>query len=228
MSPTQPLSSVIEVRQRYLRSAHLEHHEGQSIDGYIPTGRALEVLHRVARSMASTDAGRAWSLTGPYGAGKSSFGLFVHALFGPEGDPARISAEAAITAVDPDLLSRLTAGRAALHAPPRGFIRATVTAQREPITDTVVRAFTTGAYGYWKTRMPAPVKNALRQADVERTPRAISIALDTLCEYAPVLIEIDEFGKNLEHFASETTDADLFVLQELAERCTGTKAYPPC
>lgn len=227
MSPkAQSLASHIEVRQHYLRSAHLEHHEGQTIEGYIPTGRALEVLHRVARSMASNDAGRAWSLTGPYGAGKSSFGLFAHALFGPDGDPARVSAEAAIAAVDPDLLDRLAEGRAAFHASARGFIRATVTAQREPISATVGRALTSGAYGYWKTRMPGAIKEALAQAGAHPTPRAISIALETLCDHAPVLIEIDEFGKNLEHFASETTEADLFLLQELAERCTGTNGLP--
>ena len=196
------------------------------VDGYIPTGRALEVLHRVGRAMASKDAGRAWSLTGPYGAGKSSFGLFVHALLGPEGDKARLSAEDAVAAVDPELLDRLKEGRKAFNTPARGFIRATATAQREPISHTVLRAMTTGAYGYWPTRMPAPIKRALAQAGADRTPRALGIALEVLCDYAPVLIEIDEFGKNLEHFASETAEADLFVLQELAERCTGDRGLP--
>ena len=67
------LSSLIRVRQHHLRSAHLEHQQGQLIGTYIPTGRGLEVLHRVSRAMTNNDAGRAWSLTGPYGAGKSSF-----------------------------------------------------------------------------------------------------------------------------------------------------------
>lgn len=222
----QPLSTQIKVRQHYLRSAHLEHHEGQTVDGYIPTGRALEVLHRVSRAMANKDAGRAWSLTGPYGAGKSSFGLFVHALFGPDGDAARLSAETAIAAVDPDLLDRLAVGRKAFNTPARGFIRATATAQREPIGDTILRAFTAGAYNYWHSRIPASVKSALAQAGIDPTPRALSITLETLCDHAPVLIEIDEFGKNLEHFASETAEADLFVLQELAERCTGDHGLP--
>lgn len=225
-SHAQPLATRIRVRQHYLRSAHLEHHEGQSVDGYIPTGRALEVLHRVSRAMANQDAGRAWSLTGPYGAGKSSFGLFVRALFGPDGDPARLSAEAAISAVDLDLVERLAEGRKAFNTPARGFIRATVTAQREPIGDTVLRAFTAGAYGYWHSRMPAPVKRALAQARIDRTPRALGVALESLCGYAPVLIEIDEFGKNLEYFASEAVEADLFVLQELVERCTGEDGLP--
>jgi hypothetical protein len=225
-SKTQPLATRIKVRQHYLRSANLEHHKGQMVDGYIPTGRALEVLHRVGRAMASKDAGRAWSLTGPYGAGKSSFGLFVHALFGPDGDTARLGAEAAVAAVDPELLERLNVGRQAFKTPPRGFIRAAATAQREPISNTVLRALNAGAYGYWHTRMPTAVKSALAQAGVDRTPRALGIALETLCEHAPVLIEIDEFGKNLEHLASQNAEADLFVLQELAERCTGEQGLP--
>ncbi len=44
--------------------------------------------------------------------------------------------------------------------------------------------------------------------------------------HAPVLIEIDEFGKNLEHFAGNTAEDDLFALQELAERCTGKHGLP--
>jgi hypothetical protein len=60
----QRLNAHVKVRAHHLRSVHLEHHEGQLVDTYIPTGRALEVLHRVSRAMMSGDAGRAWSLTG--------------------------------------------------------------------------------------------------------------------------------------------------------------------
>ena len=226
MTESQRLSAYVKVHQHHLRSAHLERHEGEVIEAYVPTGRALEVLHRVGRAMTSSDAGRAWSLTGPYGAGKSSFALFVHALLGPEGDLARIRAEAALRAADPELLSLIEAGRKAFGAPRRGFIRAAVTAQREPISETLVRAFNAGAFGYWHSRIPNDVLSALANADQERTPRALSFALESLCEHAPVLIEIDEFGKNLEHFAGNTAEDDLFALQELAERCTGKHGLP--
>ena len=151
--------------------------------------------------MASNDAGRAWSLTGPYGAGKSSFALFVHALLGPDGDEARIGAEAALKAADPELLALIEAGRRAFGASHRGFIRAAATAQRESISETIIRAFTAGAYEYWNSRIPNAVEAALGDASRERTPQALRLALEALCEHAPVLIEIDEFGKNLEYFA---------------------------
>ena len=222
----QPLSTHVKVRQHHLRSAHLEHHEGGFVSSYIPTGRALEVLHRVTRAMRSSDAGRAWSLTGPYGAGKSSFALFVHALFGPEGNDAREDAEAALRAAEPELLALIENGRRAFGATNRGFIRAVATAQREPVNGTVLRALNTGAYDYWRTRMPADVKSVLVTADRDRTPRALGLALEALCAHAPVLIGIDEFGKNLEHFANNVAEEDLFVLQELAERCAGDQGLP--
>jgi hypothetical protein len=217
------LSSLIRVRQHHLRSAHLEHQQGQPIDTYIPTGRGLEVLHRVSRAMTNSDAGRAWSLTGPYGAGKSSFALFVHALLGPDGDQARVDAEDALGAAEPELLNLIEAGRSAFGMTRRGFIRAAATAQREPISETITRAFTSGAYAYWGSRMPASVKSALAHAARDRTPRALGLALEALCEHAPVLVVVDEFGKNLEHFASNVAEDDLFVLQELAERCAGNQ-----
>lgn len=220
------LSSFIRVRQHHLRSAHLEHQQGQLIATYIPTGRGLEVLHRVGRSMTNNDAGRAWSLTGPYGTGKSSFALFVHALLGPDGDQARLGAEDTLRTAEPDLLTLIEAGRNAFGTTRRGFIRAAVTAQREPISETVTRAFTSGASAYWGSRMPASVKSALVHAGRDLTPRALSLALEALCERAPVLIAIDEFGKNLEHFASNVAEDDLFVLQELAERCAGSQGLP--
>jgi hypothetical protein len=220
------LSAEVKVRAHHLRSAHLEHHEGQIVGTYIPTGRALEVLHRIARAMSSSDAGRAWSLTGPYGAGKSSFALFVHALFGPEGDEARRGSEAALAAAEPELLALVEEARRTFGARSRGFIRAVATAQREPVNDTVLRAFNAGAHGYWPTRMPYDVRDALATASHDRSPRALGLVVESLCAHAPVLIEIDEFGKNLEHFAGNVDEDDLFVLQELAERCGGAHGLP--
>ena len=222
----QPLITELAVRQHYLRAAHIEHHEGLTVAGYIPTARGLEVIHRIARAMSNDHAGRAWSLTGPYGAGKSSFGLFLHALLGPRDEPAYVEATDNLLGAEPTLAELLVDGRRKLGADQRGFIRAAATAQREPITDTVLRALHSGARSRWRTRIPAGIKEALAIAAADRTPRAVSLALETLAEQAPLLLMIDEFGKNLEHFAEKAAAADLFVLQELAERCSGSQGLP--
>jgi hypothetical protein len=227
MSPhPTPLREHVDVRQHYLRSANLEHHQGETSSTYIPTARALEVLHRIGRAIQSTDTGRAWSLTGPYGAGKSSFGLFLHALLGPADEPGTKMAEETLRLADAELADALSRGRGVLNSADRGFIRAAATAQREPIVDTVLRALRLGAMDYWKTRLPPTVKRVLADAGRDRTPRSVTLALETLAMQAPVLLLVDEFGKNLEYFADSPESADLFVLQEVAERCTGRQAIP--
>ena len=165
----QPLITELAVRQHYLRAAHIEHHEGQTAASYIPTARGLEVIHRIARAMSNDDAGRAWSLTGPYGAGKSSFGLFLHALLGPQADPAYVEATNNLLSAESTLAQLLADGRRKLDAGQRGFIRAATTAQREPITDTVLRALHTSAWSRWRARMPAGVREALATASADRT-----------------------------------------------------------
>ena len=51
--------------------------------------------------------------------------------------------------------------------------------------------------------------------------------LDALAREHAILIIIDEFGKNLEEFAAtQARDADLFVLQSIAEWVTDSRHHP--
>ena len=220
------LVDEVRPRQRYLRSANVEQHATFGVDDYIPTGRALEVLHRVARALRDDGAGRAWSLTGPYGSGKSSFALFLHALLGPA-DARHAAASAALDAVDPDLANRLAARREDLSATQAGFLRAVATAQAEPAARTVLRALNAAAGVRWKSKPPAGVGAAQLRALADPTARSLGQFLDALAEHAPVVIVLDEFGKNLEHFAADPDAGDLFVLQELAERCSANRTRHP-
>lgn len=98
------LSELVEVRQRFLRSANVERDDvGDSITGYVPTTRAFDVIGRVARSMSDSTAGRAISITGPYGSGKSSLALFLEALLGPDNDAATTKAFNILREVAPSL-----------------------------------------------------------------------------------------------------------------------------
>jgi hypothetical protein len=56
--------------------------------------------------------------------------------------------------------------------------------------------------------------------------REVRAVVAELGAVAPVLLLIDEFGKNLEAFADSHTDADLFLLQELAEWTRGSGGLP--
>ena len=229
------LADAITVESRFARSANLERDIAQRepLDGYIVTARALDVIERITTAAAQGQAGGAWSLTGPYGSGKSSLALLLDAALG-ETSVTRQVAQRLIDDASP------TVGALARRAHQRhgtqesGFHRGLVTANREPLSHTVLRALHTAvlrSYG----RIP-PVRRfgaartlraALEDAstdDRRRTgpsPAALVEIARCLAGDAPLLLVIDEFGKNLEA-VRDGGATDPYLLQQLAEAGQGS------
>ncbi len=82
MSESTTLDKLIAVSPRFARSVSLarDADRADALDGYIltPTGRGI--LGRLADALRGESATRAWSLTGPYGSGKSAFALLTAQL----------------------------------------------------------------------------------------------------------------------------------------------------
>lgn len=80
------LSDVVKVESRFGRSVNLERDfYGQAaLDGFILTTTGRTALHRFAESLNNAVAVRAWTLTGPFGSGKSAFALFLAKVLGFE------------------------------------------------------------------------------------------------------------------------------------------------
>jgi hypothetical protein len=226
-------------KQRFARSINVERDsDGSAIEGYLPVGRAIDVIYRLASALDRSDTERALSVTGPYGSGKSSLAVVIDALIAPANDSARIKADTFLKEVSPEISNTMNSARSRLGASKSGFIRASATASREPVVSTVLRALSNGV-----TRFPPParqkaeitrIRSALRKmcADFEGSQRirpdtrGIRQMVAELTEIAPVLILIDEFGKNLEAFADDASNSDLFLLQELAEWTHGKDGLP--
>src|SRR4051794_466530 len=84
------LSTFVSVKSRYARSVSLSRdwNRKESLEGYILTPSGRGILRRISSTLDKNASARAWSITGPYGSGKSAFALFAaHVLCG-EG-PAR-------------------------------------------------------------------------------------------------------------------------------------------
>jgi energy-coupling factor transporter ATP-binding protein EcfA2 len=218
-----------------LRSTNLERdvREHDLHSPYVGT-RALDVLERVANAVADRKRTRAWSFTGPYGSGKSTLSNLIDALLGH--DQARQKeAQAAVTATSPSLAARLDSAREkAIRERPtcKGFLGAVATARREPLAATVHRALQTAVVRRWGKRPPKDVAQALTVCAATDVPTTDSLldAVTVLCEKAPTLLIIDEFGKTLEYAAAEgdsgSADNDVFLLQLLAERGAGHSGLP--
>ena len=239
-APDQPvrLADLLTVRPGYLRAINLEQHTDH-FGNYIPTGRALDVVGRIMRTLNGNTSGHAWSLTGPYGSGKSSFGVFLKALLGPTGH-ARETADRLLADASADLAADLDRVRVTAGQDRRGFILATTTCQPEPVIASLLRALEHGSRAYWPSRRPVEVSEALARAAADPRPRAVAEAVAAIADRAPVLLLLDEFGKALEYFTThaaapttgttpsgrEAAEADLFVLQEIAEMATGATTHP--
>ncbi len=220
-------ASFVAPKGRFTRSVNIERDANRAISGYLPTGRALDVIGRIGRALEGTNPSRAFSITGPYGTGKSSLAVFFDAIVGPAG-AARAEAIDVLRSVsheDADLFE--VAVTHSDHAE-RGFIRAVTTASREPVAATVTRALAAGARRYTPARDKAGFNTVVRGlddavaglADRDRplpSTRYLRDTVATLSDWAPVLLLIDEFGKNLEAFSDSRSEADLFLLQELVE-----------
>ena len=229
------LADHISVRSRFARSANLERdaNRPEPLDGYIVTARALGAVERIAAVAADGPSGGAWSLTGPYGSGKSSLALLLSAILGPAGATRANATKLIDGASQPvgELIRRIHQ-RHRTHA--TGFHRGMVTANREPISRTILRALHTTvlcSYGKIPPASKFQAANTLRGVladaaadDPRRTgpsPTALVEIAKGLAEDAPLLLIVDEFGKNLEAIR-DTNDADPYLLQQLAEAGQGS------
>lgn len=229
------LASGVSVQPRFARSANLERDIARSepLDGYIVTTRALDVVERIAETAATGDAGGAWSLTGPYGSGKSSLVLLMDAVFGAD-DHIRQAALQLIDEASSQVGKLIRDAHLRHDTTIRGFHRGLVTAGRDPITLTVLRALHSAVLRRYR-KIPArktfPAAPALREAlkdaesnDSRRTgpsPSTLVTVARCLAEDAPLLLVIDEFGKNLE-MVRDSGDTDPYLLQQLAEAGQGS------
>lgn len=223
------LSDAISTQSRFSRSINVERDTTRSaIDGYLPTGRALDVVRRILRSLNNAGSGRAFSITGPHGSGKSSLAAFLGGLTSPASTAEFEAALDTLTAVEPATAKTLEQARETLGATDSGFIRCIVTAKREPVVATVARAFEIGARRYFAGRKGNPIPSEWSNSEfaAKLTQRDIREKLTALSKHAPVLLLIDEFGKNLEAYADTGRDGDPFLLQELAEWAGGESGEP--
>lgn len=210
------MPNEISIAARFTRAVHIRHDFRDlrhRLDGYIVTPLVLQTASRILAGLRPESRERAFSITGPFGTGKSAFGLFLaHFLMRkPESRCAllqslRVDASALPVEV-PSLLAVLTPGnnsslrRAVLQALAEALHRG-----RIKVSDTLAQQITSAVDD------PAldPVQTA---AIVEQTARY----LQTCSEYAGLVLVIDELGQYLDYAARHDDERDLFVLQTLAE-----------
>ena len=223
------LADRIAVRGRFARSANVERDSGlpEPLDGYVVTARVLDVVERITSTACHGAAGGAWSLTGPYGSGKSSLALLLDAAFGPP-TSIRDAALHLIGEASSDAEGAVRAAHDRHGTWNSGFHRGVVTANRESISLTLLRALQVacGRSPSASTRVGPMLRRALADAEVRDpvrvgpSPTSVVRIARAMAEEGPLLLVVDEFGKSLE--AARDGQGDPYVLQQLAEAGQGS------
>ena len=232
MNKTIPLSKLFHVTSRFHRSVHLERdfYTKNALDGYVLTVTARETLRRVIAALDNELTSKAWTLTGPYGSGKSAFALFIAKLLDDSESPTTQGALNLLKRGDKSLWHQFSCLN--LHEG-RGFCPVLISGERSPITLALLRGLKRGLIAFSDSpvhRGPfhpllSDIQKRLDAAENGVLPHASEIT--DLFESAThqigaeggtgLLLVVDELGKFLEYAAQNPVHDDLFVLQSLAE-----------
>lgn len=199
------LRDAIQVKGRFHRSVQLVRDWHRSdLDDYILTPTARDLALRLVGELQDRGGTRAWSITGPYGSGKSAFALFLADLLSHEAPrhPGGRSLRDEVGFRVPNLLPVLVVG------------------QRAPIKPTILGALAK-SLGDVAPSVADEAVEVLRFG--EQTDDQVVALVERANEAARkagwdgLLIMLDEFGKFLEYAALHPDTEDLFLMQHLAE-----------
>ena len=221
------LAHAIEIKSRFSSSINLERDTAKgSLSGYIPTGRALDVVRRLAHGVADSSLGRSISITGPHGGGKSSLAVFIDCLVSPNSSKEYKDAIALLKEFDTELSRYWIDSVKNLRGSSSGFYKAVATANREPIIVSLLRALQRATEE--KSGPNSSLHKKINALDVEGDidPHTILSLVKELASIKPIIFVIDEFGKNLEAYVDSPAKGDPYILQALSELGQGSEALP--
>ena len=219
------VSKLVSIPPRQYPSANVERDKITDLDDYLPGATTVEIVERFSTGLRGGKSGRMISVTGPYGSGKSTMAVFLKGLVAPHKSAEYKASAKVLRKHSASAAAGLIYARKKAGAHGGGMIRCPVMARREPISATITRALHRGAterFGRYAKKFEGAdllqrAADGLEKGLVPE-PAEITRIVDGMCRAAPVMIMIDEFGKNIDHSAEDNTkEADLFLLQELAE-----------
>jgi len=224
---TEHVGNEGSVASRFTRSVNIQQDlwQAESLQGYHVTAGARRALLRIAPARHAPEVARAWTLTGPYGTGKSALGLFTAKLLASDFVPGHAAAWKLLRSSDPDLAQHIRPPRKAAPA----LLPIVITGSREPLQLAILRGLQV-AIGHLHSRrcshVMGRINESLAQAISGKQPSAHAItelfaeALRVASvggEVGGFFLVLDELGKLLEYAAAHPANSDLYTLQSLAE-----------
>ncbi len=211
---------LISISSRFTRSVHI-HHDFRDLrhrlDGYVVTPLVQQTTIRILRGLHSENRERAFSIIGPFGAGKSAFALFLAHFLQRNVQSRHL------------LLSSLHADSNVFPVDVPSLLAVTVPGNNTSLRYAIVQALV-DALKRSRIRIPETIRQAGKEAlDPVKTAELVEQTAHYLKEqgqFKGIVLIIDELGQYLDYAARHDDERDLFVLQTLAETAARSGETP--
>lgn len=220
------LSDIVTPENIIARSVNIERDFGNkdTLSQYILTQKGLEIINRFILSLKDSSQ-TSWSLTGPYGMGKSSFVNFLISLLGSENSEDGEIARNILKKKSEKSYNQFQDCTSVYFNNHQEFLRVAATCSFEPVNLTISNSLNdTLQRNLTNCRSKKKVYQLIKK--VEAFSEGDSTNTNQLVEYikeageifsAPIVMVLDEFGKSLEYMAQYPELGDVFIIQSLAE-----------
>ena len=222
----------LKTQKRFFRSVRVESdiYDVNNLLGYTVTDHVQNVLDRITEGLNGDIGERAWTLTGPYGSGKSAFALFLSHLLNSSNSSNSSDSNLAYALLNqkaPYIVDRLLEALS-----DRGLYPIALTLRRAPLAQCFLEGMIKVLQNEHQSNL---VKNLISDIKSDLTDKTIdsrtvirhihSFKLIFSEKYCGIFLVLDELGKSLE-YAARHSGEDVYLLQELAEYAVRSKEQP--
>ena len=218
------LNKSIKINSVYARSINLERDDSKIdlLDSYIPTSVALQTIKKVSDTFDNgKQTNRSWTLVGPYGSGKSSFGLFLSGLLSDPKSKDFSICYKKLAEVDQKIAQKLLNH----NKKTKGYIKLLISGSNDSLKNKLAEIILQKLKSIslkdrdskflleLQTRYQS---DSLKQSDI----LSLVSLLDKVLKddgFSGILLIFDELGKFIEYEVAKRENNDLHVLQMLAE-----------
>ena len=204
----------IEINDAFQRSARIDSSiQDGFIENYIFHNTSRTILNRIANSYAKSNQG-SFTLTGPYGTGKSSLALFLHALIHKDKQIKNLAVKRA-KANKKDPFNKV-------FLEEKQWFSITIVGGKLNANELIANAIDQAIQNSWIDKIiPASLQTKTKPQTEQIVKKLNKIVLELDKKNYGLLLVIDEMGRLLE-FASNT-GGDLNLFQEIAENFSNNK-----
>jgi len=223
------LSKKISTNPWFTRSINLTRdiNSEDSISAYVITSSTKKSLEGIMEGFEKAQYSRAWTLIGPYGSGKSSFGLFLNAITSNNAELRKIAFQK-LNKFDQKLFKK-TSNILRDKKISSINISGSYDLLEFHLADAIFQEIKILSNDYKLNPQLIKDAKALKNQKEPKASKIIKLLkdlqnqLDTL-SFNGLFITIDELGKFIEYAGS--TKKDIFLLQELAELSVSKHQVP--